>query len=493
MIYKFLKPADKALTALGRFLLTKPLLGILLFSSILSAIFWHNIVNSLGFGSSVHENWEDEFIVLPPAEMFTRTASHFSNAATVPPTKPVEVAVAAPEAPAQPEAAAPAQEPDHWEMFRLRPGDNLAKVFKKYHISATDLLALSKQAAAKPLLHLMPGQTLRLSLNNHKLQQLVYFIGPQDKVVVNRSGDEFQIKHVDSSQVELAQAAAPAATPMVTPIKPAVTTNYIAGKVHRNLAVDAKKSGLSAHEANQLAQLFTGQKVHAGDSFNVLLDHAKTATSAIAVAVLNQSGKTTEYIRYTDPKGHTDYYSPNGQSLHKGILRAPLAYSHISSYFSKSRFQPILHFFRPHLGVDYAAPTGTPIKAAGDGVIVQMERRGGYGNSIEIKHDSTYTTLYAHMARYADDIRVGSTVKQGDVIGYVGSTGLATGPHLHYEIRVHNLAMNPLTVQLPEGALPASYRPQFLAKAKVLLAQLRLNEQRVATQDKHPSHLSEET
>lgn len=180
-------------------------------------------------------------------------------------------------------------------------------------------------------------------------------------------------------------------------------------------------------------------------------------------------------VRYTDDQGRTDYYDPKGRSMRKDFLRTPVDFSRISSRFSTGRKHPILNKIRAHKGVDYAAPRGTPVKATGNGKIVLRGKKGGYGNTVVIQHGSQYSTLYAHLSRYASGLKTGSRVQQGQIIGYVGSSGLATGPHLHYEFHVNGTHRNPLTVKLPDAApLPKQFREKFKLESENLLAQLEL-------------------
>lgn len=290
-----------------------------------------------------------------------------------------------------------------------------------------------------------------------------------------------------------------AATNTVTPATIKVNTKapaaasqpaiaYVSGQVSKSLLTDAKKAGLTTRQANQLIQIFSPKgisKLSAGDQFSVLVQNPNAAatgkkkpSSNILAAQLVHKGKSYQLIRFTDPKGRAAYYTPQGESLQgESISRAPLNYKYISSGFSMHRFDPVLRFVRPHVGVDYAAPYGTPIKAAGDGVIMLAGYKGGYGNTVMIKHDDKYTTLYGHLSKFAANIKSGTAVQQGQVIGYVGSTGFATGAHLHYEIHVNNKPMNPITVALPGVKVPKAYRNQFLAQSKTLLAQLTTNKQ----------------
>jgi murein DD-endopeptidase MepM/ murein hydrolase activator NlpD len=206
-----------------------------------------------------------------------------------------------------------------------------------------------------------------------------------------------------------------------------------------------------------------------GDRFTVVYDDIyrngkySGAGNVIAAEFVNNGHRYTAY-RFQQPGGEIAYYSEDGRPLRKGLLRTPVAFTRISSTFGM-RHHPILGYNKLHKGIDYAAPTGTPVHAAGDGVIVRRGWVHGYGNFIAIKNTSTYTTAYGHMSRFASGLHVGSHVTQGEVIGYVGQTGMATGPHLHYEVRVDGRPENPLTVTMPKpqplsGKMMAEFRSQ---------------------------------
>jgi murein DD-endopeptidase MepM/ murein hydrolase activator NlpD len=168
------------------------------------------------------------------------------------------------------------------------------------------------------------------------------------------------------------------------------------------------------------------------------------------------------------------YYTPDGHGMRKAFLRAPLDFTRISSRFNSRRLHPILGVMRAHKGTDYAAPTGTPIWAAGNGRVLFAGRKGGYGNVVIIDHGKGITTVYGHMSRFARSLRAGRTVSQGDTIGYVGMTGLATGPHLHYEYRVRGVQKNPATLPMPTTEIPSTYLAEFRSQAEVTLAKLDL-------------------
>ena len=218
--------------------------------------------------------------------------------------------------------------------------------------------------------------------------------------------------------------------------------------------------------------------VRQGDAFvvtypEIYRDGVYVRDGPIQAAEFVNNGRDFRAVRYTDPDGGSHYYTPEGKSLHKAFLRTPVEFTRVSSRFNSARYHPILNLIRAHKGVDYAAPMGTPVRAAGDGRIRFAGRKGGYGNVVEIEHSSSVVTVYGHLSRFARGTRVGAHVTQGVVIAYVGMTGLATGPHLHYEYRVNGVFKNPQTVALP-GASPieARWREDFLAKSAPLLLSL---------------------
>jgi murein DD-endopeptidase MepM/ murein hydrolase activator NlpD len=220
--------------------------------------------------------------------------------------------------------------------------------------------------------------------------------------------------------------------------------------------------------------------IRKGDRFALLfeehyLDGDKLRDGKILAAEFTSRGDTYRAVLFTDPQGNSQYYSPDGKSMRKAFLRSPVDFRRISSKFQPERYHPVLGKKRPHRGVDYAAKTGTPIKAAGDGKVIFRGRKGGYGNTVVLQHGGNITTLYAHMSKFRRGVSSGSRVKQGQIIGYVGATGLATGPHLHYEFRINGSHRNPLTVKLPDAEpIPAKYKGEFMQQSRQLLAQLDL-------------------
>jgi len=219
-----------------------------------------------------------------------------------------------------------------------------------------------------------------------------------------------------------------------------------------NSAID---SGLSPNEIMSLADIFGwdidfAQDIRSGDNFGVVLKrkylNQNYHSSSIKYAIFKNKKKIFEAYHF-DGK----YFTKKGNSLRKQFLRAPIDFFRISSHFNRKRLHPIFKTVRPHLGTDYAAPTGTPIYSTGDGKVIFKGTKGGYGKTVIIKHGNIYSTLYAHMSKYKRGIRVGKKVKQKEVIGYVGSTGYSTGPHVHYEFRVRGKHKNSLKVKFKKG------------------------------------------
>lgn len=350
------------------------------------------------------------------------------------------------------------------QVITVQPKDNLGKIFSRTGISQKELHAVLKTSDdTKALKHLKPGQKIELTLNDHKLQHLSYVVDPTSTLMIDRVNDKFR-SNLKTIPLEPKQALAKF-----------VVLGSVSGS--------AKKAGLDSKRVAQLATIFKdsvnlSKGNHTGDVVSVLyqsyyLNGKKIKDGEIVAAEYKTATNTYQAVRFTDPKGNSGYYAPDGTSMQKRFLPAPLKFTRISSLFNPKRWHPVLHRFRHHEGVDYAAPYGTPIKSVASGTIAHLGRKGGYGNTIIIQHEGTYSTLYGHMQRYASNLKVGSHVQQGQLIGYVGSTGLATGPHLHFEFRINGVHRNPLTVALPNGkSITHAYRSKFHDTVKKLLAKL---------------------
>ncbi|MDD3447927.1 MAG: peptidoglycan DD-metalloendopeptidase family protein [Gammaproteobacteria bacterium] len=363
------------------------------------------------------------------------------------------------------EAAAPAASDLPWTEVTVKSGDTLAAIFSRQGLSATTLhRILSLGDATRSLTRIYPGQALRFRIDPEQgLRELVY---QED---ITRS---LRIWPEDGGFRAATEERA-----LETRV------GHSAGDISDSLYQSAQRAGLSDALIMELAGIFGWDvdfalDIREGDSFAVsfeqrFLDGEWVRDGDILAAEFVNQGRVYQAVRYTDASGHTDYYTPEGLSMRKAFLRAPVDFRRISSRFTRERFHPVLGKKRPHQGVDYAAATGTPIWAAGDGKVVFAGRKGGYGNAVILQHGEKYSTLYGHMSRFGKGIRSGTRVRQGQVIGYVGATGLATGPHLHYEFRVDGVHRNPLTVKLPEAEpIKAAYRADFLGHAKRTIAQL---------------------
>ena len=251
------------------------------------------------------------------------------------------------------------------------------------------------------------------------------------------------------------------------------------GVINASLSSTGQKAGLSNELILQLTNIFAwdidfATNLHNGDQFTVVYEETNNSLDSqiIAAEFVNQ-GRILTAIRYKDSEGHVNYYSPEGRPMRKAFLSTPVDFVRISSGFDTHRKHPILNRIRAHKGVDYAARTGTPVKSAGDGEVIFRGRKGGYGQVMIVKHGEHYETLYAHLSDFKKGLESGDQVKQGEVIGYVGQTGLATGPHLHYEFRVDGIHRNPEKLNLAQSLpIHAEKLADFKAQTQPLLAQL---------------------
>ncbi|MBA1242904.1 peptidoglycan DD-metalloendopeptidase family protein [Pseudomonas japonica] len=379
-----------------------------------------------------------------------------------------DATASAPETPAQPEpapavAAAPAEL--HRQVVVGR-GDTLSALFEKVGLSAAEVQsALDSDKQAKQFTHLRKGQILEFELTpDGKLQTL-----------------HTKLSHLESIRLERGSNGMFAFQRAVeTPVTRAA---YAHGTITSSLSVSAQRAGLSHAQIMDLANIFGydvdfAQDIHPGDQFDVVyeqrvLDGKVIGTGSVLSARFINRGKTYTAVRYTNKQGNTNYYTADGNSMRKAFVRSPVDFARISSRFSGGRKHPILNKIRAHQGVDYAAPRGTPIKATGDGKVVLAGRKGGYGNTVIIQHGNTYRTLYGHMQGFAKGIRDGSPVKQGQVIGYIGTTGLSTGPHVHYEFQVNGVHVDPLGQKLPMAdPIARNERQRFLQVAQPLMARM---------------------
>lgn len=352
-----------------------------------------------------------------------------------------------------------------WTSLTVSSGDTLSVLFQKIGLSANTLQqVIDSSKEAKAFTRLRVGQQIDFKLGDHgELLAMRSQVSTLETIRIDLDGDQYAF----SKDV----------------LEPEVRNRFASGSIDSSLFVAAQNAGLSHNLTMQMANVFGydvdfAREIRQGDRFEVLfeekhLDGQRVGTGNILAARFTNRGKTYTAVRYTDANGYSSYYRADGTSMRKAFIRTPVEFARISSRFNPGRRHPVLNKIRAHKGVDYAAATGTPIKATGDGRVVHVGRKGGYGNTVVVKHGQTYQTLYAHMSRYASGIRVGSNVSQGQVIGYVGMTGLATGPHLHYEFQVSGRHVDPLSVKLPASdPIPQRERTAFLALSNQMMASL---------------------
>lgn len=362
--------------------------------------------------------------------------------------------------------AAGAHANSDWINVTVAPGDNLSLIFSRLKLSKSDLHSIvSQDGKNSQLKRLKPGQIVRFRVLDSKLESLVLELDDLNSLWVERSGKSFSIR--------------------TETIKPEIRVAAATAEIRRSLFLDGQKVGLSDALIMRLTDIFGWDidfalDIREHDHFSVIYeevykDDLLIKQGRILAAEFINQGKSLRAVLFADEHGKSDYYSDQGQAMRKAFLRTPVNFTRISSRFNLKRKHPVLNTIRAHRGVDYAAPRGTPVRATADGKIRSVGTNGGYGKVVEIQHGETYQTLYAHLSRFAKGLKRGASIGQGKIIGYVGKSGLATGPHLHYEFRVNGTHRNPLTVDLPKAdPIDKRYLVEFKTRAAPLLNQLTL-------------------
>ncbi len=355
----------------------------------------------------------------------------------------------------------------YWRDVRIQRGDTIASILNRLQIddaAAVNFLRSAKDA--KTLYQLVPGRSVRAqTTEDGVLIALRYIAADSIQLSVDRIGDEFKAN----------EQAAPLNTRVVMK----------SGEIRSSLFGATDAAGVPDAISTQMAEVFSSDidfhlDIRKGDRFSVVYEmlyhngEPVKAGRVLATQFINQ-GKTYQAVYFKDREGREGYYTPEGNNLRKAFLRSPLEFSRITSGFTNARFHPVLKTWRAHKGVDYGAPTGTRIRATADGTVAVAGKHSGYGNLVVIQHKGNLSSAYGHLSAFAKGLRKGARINQGDVIGYVGSTGLATGPHLHYEFRVAGVQRNPLTVPMPQSfPIAAQYKNDFFADVRPLNAQLEL-------------------
>ncbi len=367
---------------------------------------------------------------------------------------------------------------ENWQELTVRKGDNLAKLFDRAGASAADMNGVLESGPdAKTLTHIFPGQKLAFQLDkNGQLVSLRYDENQLKSIHYNRDENSFVAEKISR--------------------EPEVRHQLARGNITSSLYKAGLDAGLSDAMILQLAEIFGGEvdfvlDLRANDEFVVLydeyyLDGKKIGNGPILAASFTNEGDTHSAYRYVYGNGDVGYFSADGISMRKTFMRAPLDFIRISSPFSLSRNHPLFKTNRPHRGIDYAAPTGTPVYAAGDGRVMQSAYSDSMGNYVVIQHNGTYSTKYLHLNKRS--VKVGDRVRQHQVIGAVGSTGWATGPHLHYEFLVDGVHTNPAKIagKLPQAdKIATAEQRRFSEQVRNLQVQFAAyaNQNKLAQQD----------
>lgn len=356
-----------------------------------------------------------------------------------------------------------------WREQTVSYGDNLSTLFQRAKLTPRDVYEISSLKTGKSLRNLFPGETLRFGVDAEgQLQELQYIKNPLKRIVFKKVGGNYEVEHLTN--------------------QPEIILTYREGVIEDSLYLSASKAMLPDKIIMELANIFGWDidfvfDIRRGDSFSLLfedryLEGEKLSSGNIIAASFTNRGKTYEAVRYTNSRGLSNYYTPEGLSMRKAFLRTPLDIFRISSGFNLRRKHPIHKKIKAHRGVDYAAPRGTPVYAAGDGKVIETGYSKANGNYVFIQHGQTYTTKYLHLNR--KKVRRNQTVRQRQLIGTVGSTGYATGPHLHYEFLVNGVHRNPRTVKLPQAQpIAATEKRLFLQTTAPLLTQLAEQKQTI--------------
>lgn len=336
----------------------------------------------------------------------------------------------------------------------VEKGETLYDIFQKYKLDLNELFKLREASAdVHRLRELYPGQPYRITIDdNSSVNSFTYWINDDQILLINRTESGFSAEK--------------------KPIEYEKRLLSFGGVIHDNLIESMDEGRHNLMLALNLSDIFAWDidftsDLREGDSFKLIveglyLDGEFRKYGDILSAEFANNGEQYHAYRF-EQNGEAGYYDDEGKSLKRSFLKAPLSFRRISSYFSHKRFHPILRISRPHHGLDYAAPRGTPVSAVGDGTVIFAGYRGQYGKLVIIRHPNGWKTYYGHLSRIGKNIRKGEKLQQGTTIGYVGSTGMATGPHLHYEIRIHNKPTNPLKVNIPKGKpVPQQYIADFI-------------------------------
>ncbi|MEJ2255765.1 MAG: peptidoglycan DD-metalloendopeptidase family protein [Woeseiaceae bacterium] len=370
------------------------------------------------------------------------------------------------------ETAPPPSEYDRLNLTIGR-GDTMEKLFRQHGLNIGELMTIAQlEEAEKQFRRIKPGDVFEIEHDDGNIVSLYSKLDLTRGLRITTGEDGFTAEIIDPP-VEIQKRFAYGV----------IEKRFAYGVIETSLFESAAQAGLSDTTIMNMAGIFAWDvdfilDIRAGDNYyvhyeEIWQDGEYVKDGEIIAAEFNNNGRQIRAIRFRDDNGRTDYFTPEGKSVRKAFIRAPVDFTRISSNFNPRRKHPILNTIRAHRGVDYAAPRGTPIKAAGDGKVIFRGNKGGYGRVVILQHGGNITTLYAHLSNFAAKARLGSRVRQGQTIGYVGKSGLATASHLHYEYRLNGVHRNPRTVSLPDAEpIAEQYRERFLAQAAPILEEL---------------------
>lgn len=369
-----------------------------------------------------------------------------------------------------------------WVNLKTQPGDTLSSIFKREGLNVQTLHSIMQDKKYATLLtRIKPNQSLELLIKKHVLERMILQVNRLQTLEISRVKGNYQAK-LSSQKME-------------------VRDKYLTATVQYSLYSTAKRHNIPYKLIQQMTDIFKqeinfAKDIRGGDRFSIIykasyIDNTMMSAGEIIAVTYTNRGVTHQAFRHVNAAGEVDYFTPDGKSMRPGFSRYPVKFSRINSPFSLSRMHPILHYNRPHRGIDLAAPMGTPVYATGDGRVAMMGYENGYGNVIKIAHHNTlYTSVYAHLLKFQKGLFRGGYVKRGQLIGFVGKSGLASGPHCHYELHVNHQPRNPRTVALPT-ALPVPSRDlaAFKAHADKLIEHLKLFEEaHLASKKDHHTH-----
>ena len=348
--------------------------------------------------------------------------------------------------------------------LEIKAGDTLEELFIENNLNIGHLFQImSSKLAEQYLKYLRPGDTIVINHTNGEINNLTRNLNLNKALFIQKDVENFNSSIIDRDIQ--------------------IRKKFGYGYIKTSLFESAIENGLTEKLIMNLTDILAWDidfvyDIRINDDFYVLFEEIwqddKYVTDGNIIALeFNNNGRKFQAIRYTNENGVPNYFTPDGNNMSKAFIRAPLDFTRVSSNFNPNRKHPILNTIRAHRGVDYAAPKGTKIKASGDGKIIFRGIKSGYGNVIILQHGDNITTLYAHMSGFNSAFKLGDRVRQNQVIGYVGSSGLATAPHLHYEYRVNGVHKNPRTVKLPQAQpIKKEYVNDFLIQSKSIMSEL---------------------